>query len=409
MRKARPLLLFVLLFTTILTVYGQTNYQPGSVLLKNGQQVNGLIDYREWRQNPRTISFKKGPGDQVVQYGIEDLTGFTVNGRDSFQRAIVMKDMWPVDFREFSELPELNVDTAANERVDTAFLRVLTRGGKVELYELVDIKTHYYIRDQHGDYMELKYKAYYDPRPSQVTYNRIFRNQLQQYVNGHKDEGKLYRLLEKTEYKERDLMRIIAAFNGVTYKEQGKNPPRFFVAAGPAYSNMKVKGPTNATALDYSGNLGYSAGIGMDIVSDRSLQAFTIRLELFYSSLKYKGESATATYTVKQNNITPALNLLYNFLRNPAYKVYAGVGVQYNLASYPENVYVKKADENNPIKNILEFEKNWFSIAGRIGGSFKRVEVGLLANVGGSFERYNNISVKPFVYSLRIGYRLIGK
>ncbi|MBO9566600.1 MAG: hypothetical protein J7621_27755 [Niastella sp.] len=405
MRKVHQLLLPVLLFTTILTAQGQTNYQPGSVLLKNGQQVNGLIDYREWRQNPRTINFKKDAGAQVAQYGVEDLTGFTINNQDSFERAVVTKDMRPVELRELIDQSQVSSDTAEIKQVDTVFLRILSKGGKAELYELVDIKPHYYIREQ-GDYKELQYKVYYSTGTSGLSYSYTFRNQLQQYAYGHKEESKLYRLLEKAEYNEHDLMRVIATVNNVQFTQKKKTPPQFFVAAGPAYSNMKVEGPTKAAGLDYSGNLGFAAGVGMDIVSERSLQAFIIRLEVFYSSLKYEGKSATATYTVKQNNITPALNLLYSFLRKPACKAYVGAGIQYNFSSYPDNVYVTKGNENNPEKDFLDFEKSWLSVPVRIGGTFKKIDVSLLANVAGAFETFSFISVKPSIYSLRIGYRL---
>lgn len=406
MRKVRQLLLPALLFTTILTTHGQTNYQPGSVLLKNGQQVNGLVDYREWRQNPRTISFKKEATDQVVQYGVEDLAGFIVNNQDSFERAVVTKDMRSVELRELVDQAQVSGDTAEIKQVDTVFLRILSKGGKAELYELVDIKPHYYIREQQGDYKELQYKVYYSNETSGLSYRHIFRNQLQQYVYGHKEEARLNRLLARAEYNERDLMRVIATINNVQFTKKKKSPPQFFVAAGPSYSNMKVEGPTNAAGLDYSGSLGFSAGAGMDIVSERSLQAFVIRLELFYSSLKYEGKSATATYTVKQNNITPALNLLYNFLRKPAYKVYVGAGIQYNFSSYPENVYV---NGNNSQKDYMDLEKSWLSVPVRVGGTFKRVDVGLLVNVAGAFETFSFISMKPSIYSLRIGYRLTGK
>src|ERR1700751_2034793 len=106
MVKIVHLFLPVFLLTAAITAQGQTNYQPGSLLLSNGQQTNGLIDYREWRQNPRKISFKKDPESQVVQYGTEELQAFNITGKDSFERAIVTKDMQPVEMHELMGLPD---------------------------------------------------------------------------------------------------------------------------------------------------------------------------------------------------------------------------------------------------------------------------------------------------------------
>lgn len=402
-------LLLSLLFIATLTVHGQTNYRPGSVRLQNGQQVNGLIDYREWRQNPRTINFKKDVDDQVAQYGIEDMSSFIINDQDSFERAIVMKDTRPVEFRELIELSQASLDTIEMKAIDTVFLRILSKGGKVELYELVDTKPHYYIREQPGDYKELQYRVYYDHQTSGLLYRHTFRNELQRYVYGHKEEDRLYRLLEKAQYNERDLLRVIAVINDVKLKEKKRNPPQFFVAAGPVYSTMKVEGPTYASDLDYGGKLGYSAGVGMDIVSKRNLQDFTLRIELFYSSLKFEGESGIATYNIKQNNITPAFALLYSFLRKPSYKVYVGGGLHYSFSSYPENKFLFKANPGTPVTALQNLTKDWFSASAQIGGMFNKIEVSMLANIAGTFERYAYISLRPSIYTLRMGYRFAGK
>ncbi|WP_315818553.1 hypothetical protein [Paraflavitalea speifideaquila] len=96
-----------------------------------------------------------------------------------------------------------------------------------------------------------------------------------------------------------------------------------------------------------------------------------------------------ATYTLKQNNLTPAVSVLYNFLRKPTYKVYFGAGIQYNFSTYPTNEYVTRGNENNPQKNLLDFEKGWVDGTIRVGGIINNTfDIGLLAKVGGSFERF---------------------
>jgi hypothetical protein len=156
----------------------------------------------------------------------------------------------------------------------------------------------------------------------------------------------------------------------------------------------------------------------MDIASSRNLQDLIIRVELFYSSLSYEGKGfvsdylpsgANSTYTLKQNNITPSLSLLYNLLRKPTWKVYLGAGIDYNISSYPENKLVRtwvNYDKKAELDNYFDLEKSWVSVTGRVGGIIaNRFEVCATANLAGGFERFNGLSIKPYTYTCRVGYR----
>ncbi|NII24835.1 PorT family protein [Pseudoflavitalea sp. X16] len=413
--KTGCLFLIAFLLISLSTVQGQTNYQPGSLVLKTGEQVSGLIDYREWRQNPRKINFRKTPQDQIAQYSVEDLQAFKIDGKDSFERAIVTKDMRPVEVSEVIEHMEDD-----HKQIDTVFLRVLVKGTKLNLYELVDAKSHYYINADNGDFQELQYQVHFDHTASSLQHKYIFRNQLRPYTLGHIQENKLLRNLERIKYQENDLVKIVYDINGTQLAKKKKSAAQFFVAAGLAYSNIKLGGNSELNNLQYSGNIGYSAGVGMDIFSSRNLQDFILRMELFYSSLKYEGKGVlnngsgpfNARYTIRQTNITPSIALLYNFLRKTSYKVYLSGGVQYNFSTYPENDYVKYVDENTPSvkEDYLDFEKNWLEFTARIGGMINdKIELGLLATVAGSFERFLYVNGKPAVYTFRIGYRFNNK
>src|SRR4051794_17362318 len=87
--------LFLALMGLSICSFGQKNYQPGSILRNNGDSERGLIDYRNWPKNPKTVLFK-APNAEPVEYGISDLAAFNVYGLDRYQKAVVTKDMRPV-------------------------------------------------------------------------------------------------------------------------------------------------------------------------------------------------------------------------------------------------------------------------------------------------------------------------
>ncbi|WP_315818554.1 hypothetical protein [Paraflavitalea speifideaquila] len=166
-------------------------------------------------------------GNEPVQYGLDDLNGFQINGNDSFLRAIVSKDMLLVKPSDPTELPDPDVVDENKQEIDTVFLRIIIKGPKVSLYELVDTKSHFYISEQPGDYQELQYKVYYSRKLSSIQRRPIFQDQLRTYIRGHIQEGRLLRLLDRAGYEEDDLLPLIAGINQVPVKGKHKKNLNF--------------------------------------------------------------------------------------------------------------------------------------------------------------------------------------
>jgi hypothetical protein len=403
----RQLTLITFLLTLFISVKAQTNYQPASVTLINGQQVAGWIDYRQWNQNPHKISFRKTPDGETLLYGTSDLQSFMITGKDSFERAVVTKDMRPV------ELAQVSGATEDREETDTTFLRILLKNSQVALYELVDFKLHLFVRENNSDFNELKYKVYFDAERSVLSYQNLFRAQLQKYLEGNLQQGKWVRYLEHARYATKDITVFIAGVNDMKIPKQKTTNINFFVGGGAVYSSIKFKGSSDLDRMSYKGGVGPSVGLGMDLRSTRNLQDVTVRLEIFYSSAHYKGEGTTyldypTTYTIDQTNITPAFAVLYNFLRSPAYKVYIGGGLGYNFSSYSRNRYTMVYNGGNSTfinDNYLNFEKSWVEVTGRVGGFIgKKIELSLIGKIVGGFNNLIYISGNPTTFSLRVGY-----
>ena len=134
--------------------YSQSSYQEGFVVTKSGDSLRGWIDYRQWSKNPTAIKFKRDlASNNPTTYTVDDLALFEIVGRDRYLKAAVTKDMRPV---EISELRYATDNVVSYTVSDTVFLRVLLEG-KISLYELNDKKSHFYVREEGKDYLELMY------------------------------------------------------------------------------------------------------------------------------------------------------------------------------------------------------------------------------------------------------------
>ena len=60
MTHFNKLVLFFLLFPFFTNA--QSNYKPGYLVTIKGDTLHGLIDYRQWDNNPGAVAFKKEPG-----------------------------------------------------------------------------------------------------------------------------------------------------------------------------------------------------------------------------------------------------------------------------------------------------------------------------------------------------------
>ena len=132
----------VLLFLLLpFFVDAQSNYKPGYVVTSKGDTLHGLIDYRQWDNNPGTVVFKKEPGQGNPEIFIaKTANSFGVTGQEYFENHIAHVSQDPVDVANI----ESKLDTSYI--VDTIFLKVLNKGRFVTLFSYKDnIKQRFYL------------------------------------------------------------------------------------------------------------------------------------------------------------------------------------------------------------------------------------------------------------------------
>src|ERR1700760_4607439 len=79
--------LLLALFLLPASLFAQSNYKTGYVLTLKGDTIHGFINYKEWDNNPTSISFKKSLNDNKVEhYTVDDITCFSLPGNASYQK-----------------------------------------------------------------------------------------------------------------------------------------------------------------------------------------------------------------------------------------------------------------------------------------------------------------------------------
>jgi len=113
----KSVIIVLALLLLIINASGQKNFQPGMIKKNDGSIVNGWIDYREWERNPKKIKFNEMKDAPSVEYTTNDLLSFEISGKETYEKAIVSRDMRPVEVDELTTT-ENNIDIT-----DTVFLR----------------------------------------------------------------------------------------------------------------------------------------------------------------------------------------------------------------------------------------------------------------------------------------------
>lgn len=361
----------------------------------------------------------KDENSSIEKFTTNDLRSFHIKDGDFYMKAIVQKDMRPVD------VSKLNNDLLTTDTVetDTVFLRKVNACPAFELYVLTDVKNHFYIKEANGEFEELIYKVYISEKRNNdiLVYKKLYRNQLEKFIYGRADNSALKKKLEALDYEEHDLssfVKLLSSEKNVNNDlEKKKNKPVFFISAGLNYSSLKITGSMSLADHHFSSKQSPTASVGMDLFSKRNLGDFIFRTEISYFGLNFSSHysrpmittPSEETFNLKSSNIKPSVSLLYSFVRGINYKIYAGVELGYVISSYKKNEFTKTNDVTNEPStyyNYMACLKSWTAVSVKAGYIFnKKFEVKASGLIAGTFANYVNINVHPQVYDLQLVYR----
>jgi hypothetical protein len=328
--------LLLCLFSTVSSA--QSNYKPGYIISLKGDTVKGYVDYRNWRKNPKTFSFKSAPLSAVQQvFDRTNAGSVTITGFENYRRFIVALSL--------DETDDLRLNQGINTKVkiDTVFLKMVNSGKFVSLYSYRDkLKKRYFIAENSQQPSELILRKYLDPnQASQTIVVDSYKRQLQSlaYKYQPQNEG-LMQEIQEANYAEQELEEIVFKINGsekaLTFSSTETYKSRLFVGAGANFLSVNnLTGSdlfTNSPDKNYTANLpvGVELTVGEDIYLKRTSRSLIFRGEV-HVSFNSNNQIHTKTndsllLTYKFTTLTFNPQLLYNIYNEKNAKIYVAAG-----------------------------------------------------------------------------------
>lgn len=278
----------------------QKNYSQGYIVKAPADTTHGLIHYKGWDRNPKTISFMTGAGGEKVVYGPDAILAFSV-ANEHYISAIVDVDISPFKTHELAQNPEPEYEK------QSVFLQSLFRGEKSLLYlKDENAKEHFFI-DNNG-YKPLVYKRYYRLVDTQgitsrgLDENVEFKRQLFFYLTGC---PQLQTKIESATYQSTSLTKLFTNYHECINKSAKYVNERSGVAveagvlAGATMTTVRFSGDRQTfyhiIGNNYNKALTPSIGVFLNarLIRTRGLK---ITNDLFFTSFHIEG-TGTGTFS----------------------------------------------------------------------------------------------------------------
>src|SRR3978361_210646 len=109
-------------------VLAQTNYRAAYAVKNNGDTLKGYMNYRGWRETPKSIDFKQTPASkEIIELNPKDIKYISFHGFDSY---ISYTGPLSTDKNSYPNLLNRLDTTMTN---DVVFLKIVIPGEKVAL------------------------------------------------------------------------------------------------------------------------------------------------------------------------------------------------------------------------------------------------------------------------------------
>jgi hypothetical protein len=319
----------------------QSNYRAAYAVKNNGDTLRGYMNYREWRETPKSIDFKREQGSkEIIELNPKDVKYISFKGLDSY---VSYTGPLSIDKNSYPNL--LNrLDTSVTN--DVVFLKVIIPGEKVALFINADeIKSRLFIKEAGALPQELKYHQYYNEAGDKVLFLNVFRKQLAYLINKYSQSpqnAKMYELLQG-EYNLGTVEKIVLGINGMASQSVKKQSViNYFAGVGANYTTTNFTGPgpfgfstTSSTTLP-------TLNAGFDFFSNPNFQTSFFRAAMSFSAISPTFTSVDADYKFTQYSIGLIPQYIFNIYNTDKLKYFIGAGVALNYAFYTSTIFVNK-------------------------------------------------------------------
>jgi len=224
MKHLNKVLLAFILFP--LFSLAQNNYQPGVAVNLKGDTLRGFINYNDWENNPKSISFKYETTGNPVKFTANDIKYFSVA---IGHLAEYVRYIGPVS-TDVTDINKIQIGRDTSFAQDTVFLKVLQKGKNMLVFSYADnLKTRYFISGNFTEQpVELAYRIYYNSieksSGDRTSYDNTFKSQLYDAaIRSNTMSDALKNDIKTAEYREGDILNISGKINGISTKDVSAN------------------------------------------------------------------------------------------------------------------------------------------------------------------------------------------
>jgi hypothetical protein len=347
----RQILLALTLLTVPFIAKSQSNVIKAIVISNTGDSIYGSIDYRNWKNNPRTIDFFDASNKKQT-YDAGTIRGFYVPSVNEVYSSFTVKmDMLPGD--QDDAIRNNITDTSAATR--TVFLLQLIRHPHISLFEFSDKnKDHFFYKKTNEQPVELIHNYVYDEQSKQVNENFKYRDQLANLFSGCQNavnDAKAMRFRKK-EIENVFVKYLQCADPNMVVNVKKEDPVtfKFGIVGGVMSNTFNFEGNTTLAAENYKGNVSPLFGVSLDLTLPRNRHKWHIVNEVIYKTYK-TGTSFTRPFNIRYRVTSDVavqfsyaqLNTLvrYYFQSNSLIRTYinAGIGNAFIVSENKNNVH----------------------------------------------------------------------
>ncbi|MCO5935751.1 hypothetical protein NAF17_09370 [Mucilaginibacter sp. RB4R14] len=321
-----------------LSASAQSNYKPGYYISLQGDTTKGYVDYREWEENPEIIDFKPTLNNNQRQHltpqnvRLVSITGFEIYKSHT---GSVSADVPGGNDR----------DTSFEQK--TVFLKLLTRGNKLALYEYRDgVKSRFFIAIDNAAPTELIYRSY--QQNDRNIDERTYRKQLSVIASqNQKLSDDVNILIQRTDYKEGDLVKVINSINdktdnaAITTYAQDSKAFSFYGGVAANITFYKTDGGLKAAGAPDATSVLPKILAGLNFYINPRIQKVVLRVEAGLALGRYaigytSKDSPYDEVVFKFNQVTLSVSpqVLFTVYNKPNFKFFMGGGLQASLSTY---------------------------------------------------------------------------
>ncbi|AOM78062.1 hypothetical protein [Pedobacter steynii] len=397
----------------------QSNFHKGYVVTNSKDTLKGYLDYKEGKNNPDFITFKRELNAASETYNLKNCAGFQVNEMVTYQRHLVNISSGTDDLSLLSEV----ADTSS--RQDSVFLQVIQAGQRVTLFSYEDqIKKRYFIQDKEERVpQELIRQLYLNAEnTSIVVTNSKYARQLMLLLRKYgKSTDKIERRLANLRYLQGDLLDVVERINDQQAEKSKFPKSRFFGGAGINLSSISFGGMHDLAASDAKSKLFIGPAItgGVDLFANPAIRRLLFRTELTLMTAKNKISIPNKKeFSFEQLEAVLTPQIIYHVYNADDFKVFVGAGIGFNFSSYKNQKFIAydlglfnggyDRVENRP-GDMIDLEAFHFNFPISAGAVLnKRIELNMSYSMPSGITRYGYFNVRKERIRVGINY-LFGK